>query len=313
MRVLTTGGAGFIGSHLIDKLTSEGHEVTDYGYIWNNRKRFLNPKCKYMGGNILKKFPFVPKNFGINYDIVYHLASNSDISRSVESPSLDFENGTRMTFEVLQTMRYSDIPKIVFFSGSGVYGIPDFKGIKVAEEYAPLLPISHYGASKLACEAMISAFSHLYGFKSYILRPANIVGARQTHGVILDFINKLKRDPTRLEILGNGQQTKSYLHVSDLLKAIDAILSEKRKVNIFNVGNEDGLSVYHIAKIIIFEMNLKDVEIKTQSQSYGWFGDVPNILLDSDNLHRLGWYPALTSRESVIKATKELLEEKNFG
>lgn len=238
---------------------------------------------------------------------VFHLAANSEIHRS--DPTLDFQENILATRTLLNTIQEKQIERLTFTSTSTVYGEPQI--LPTPEHYGPLRPISSYGASKLACEALISSHSHLHGIRSTIHRLANIVGSRTTHGVIHDFIKKLRADPHRLEILGDGTQTKSYLHVED---CIDGILQgdqeAREQVEIYNLGSDDQIPVTEIANIVTEEMKLRHVTYTYTGGvdgGRGWPGDVKNMLLDTTKLKSTGWKPRHSSREAVQQATRELL------
>jgi len=305
---IVTGGAGFIGSHLVEKLIEENKEVLvldnfSTGRIENlnqirERRNLKVERCDLTKENLVEKFK--------DAEIVYHLAANPEV-RLLE-PNVHFSN-IIATFNVLEAMRKNDVAKIVFTSSSTVYG--DSEIIPTPEE-APLKPISLYGAAKVGAEALISSYSHSYGFDAYIFRLANVIGKRSNHGVIFDFIKKLKRNPKVLEILGDGTQRKSYIHVSD---CISAIMHVKEKINngynVFNVGNTDSISVLEIADIVVDKLNLKNVEKKILGgrEGRGWVGDVKFMHLDISKLLSLGWKPSLNSRQAVERATIELIED----
>jgi len=282
---LITGGAGFIGSHLVDRLMESGVNVTvldnlSAGKLSNISRWLDNSRFKFIMGDMLNPGD-VKKSMG-NCEIVFHLAANPDVRIGAFNTRIDYEQNILATYNLLEAMRESDCRSIVFTSTSTVYG--EAKKMPTPEDYGPLKPISLYGASKLACEALISGYSHLFGFKSVICRLANIVGSRSGHGVIYDFINKLRSNPKTLEVLGDGTQRKSYLYVDDCVEAL-LIASEKSReqVEIYNVGSEDTVNVATIARIVIEEMGLSDVEIKYTGGvdgGRGWKGDVKEMLLD---------------------------------
>jgi len=212
MKVFVTGGAGFIGSNIVDALMEKGYEVTVYDNLSSGKKDFIRQHFgkdgfKFIEGDLsdIKKLKDVMRGF----ECVFHFASNPDIARGMVETDLDLKEGTILTYNILEAMRINSVRRILYSSGSGVYG--DVGAVATSEDYGPLLPISMYGASKLACEAMISAFSHMFNMQAWIFRFANVVGGRQTHGVCLDFIKKLKKNSKELEILGNGTQSKSYI------------------------------------------------------------------------------------------------------
>jgi len=237
--VLVTGGAGFIGSNLVELLVSKGYDVTVMDNLSTKEgDRFIrhlidNKEIKFVKGDMAKTEDL--KIFD-GKDMVVHLAANSDVRHGFENPEVDYRNNVLGTFNILEAMRKYDVKELLFSSSSTVYG--KAKQLPTPEEYGPLLPISSYGASKLAGEAMISAYAHYYGIRSSIFRFANVVGRNSTHGIIYDFINKLKKNPRRLEILGDGTQRKSYVHVSDCIGAMLFAHYKTKVVDIYNLGNE---------------------------------------------------------------------------
>jgi len=308
-KVLVTGGLGFIGSTLVEKLVERGNDVTVFDNLikgsTENIKGLLDErKVKLIRGDLLKNHDI--ESINDNFDIVFHLAANPEVKR--EDPSVHFEENVHATYKLLEFMRKRNIRNIVFTSTSAVYG--DAKKLPTPEDYAPLMPISLYGASKLACENLISAYCNSYDFKAVIFRLANIVGHRASLGVVIDFVKKLRSNPKRLEILGDGTQTKSYLHVSDCVDAmLFALNSSKEKINIFNIGSEDKLKVIDIAKIVAEEMGLGDVEFNFTGGvdgGRGWKGDVKLMHLSIDKIKSLGWKPQYTSEETVRKTVRNL-------
>jgi len=316
-----TGGAGFIGSHVVEHLISKGNEVVvidnlssgNYDsikeFVESGSVRFVRADLKILDDSLVSEFKDV--------DAVIHLAANPEVRVSTTHPRIHFNENVVATFNVLEACRLSNVKLVVFASSSTVYG--DAKTLPTPEDYTPLEPISVYGASKLASEYLLITYSKLYGIKSLILRLANIVGPRQTHGVVVDFIRKLRRDPTKLEILGDGRQRKSYLHISDLLRALDVtmdyISSSGRCYDILNVGNRDWVEVDDIARIVIDELGLKDVKliyVKATPDGRGWQGDVKFMLLDITKLVNLGWRPSMTSEEAVRDAVKSLIATGMF-
>jgi len=240
-------------------------------------------------------------------DLIFHLAANPDISKGIEDPTLDFKQTIVATFNLLQVIREKKIKHLVYFSGSGVYG--DVGKTYTAENFGPLMPVSMYGASKLSAEGMISAFCSLFGIKCWIFRPANIIGDRATHGVIFDFINKLKINPTKLLILGDGNQSKSYLYIDDVTRAVFLTLDKTNEtINLFNIASNSFVTVNEIAEAVIKGMHLRNVKITHTSGKIGWPGDIPIVRIDNQKLNSLGWKPKYSSREAVIKTVAELLK-----
>jgi UDP-glucose 4-epimerase len=243
-------------------------------------------------------------------DTVFHLAANPDIARAVTQPDIDFWEGTYLTQNVLEAMRVNGVRKILYASGSGVYG--ENAGVAFAEDYGPCIPISTYGASKLACEALIAAYCHMFELTGRVFRFANVVGPRQTHGVGYDFIRRLKSDPTRLIILGDGSQKKSYIHVEDVLAAM-RFADERAGSNydVFNVATDDYITVAEIADLAVKASGLspKDVRYEFTGGDRGWKGDVPIVRFDCSKIKALGWKARRTSAEAVTDAMKAMLKE----
>ncbi|MEM2249196.1 MAG: NAD-dependent epimerase/dehydratase family protein [Candidatus Bathyarchaeia archaeon] len=312
-KILVTGGAGFIGSHLVDRLCKMGKDVIVFdnlssGTIENVRKWLGSPGFRFIRGDLLSLEEVVKSINGC--DTVFHLAANPEVRVGSENPQIHYEQNVLTTFNLLEAIRKVGVVKtLVFTSSSTVYG--DAETIPTPEDYAPLKPLSTYGASKLAAEALISAYANTYGFKAIIYRLANIVGLRSQHGVIYDFIKRLRENPKRLEILGDGTQMKSYLHVED---CVDAILigleASNERVSIFNVGSEDQIVVREIADIVCAKMGLKNVQYVFTGGvdgGRGWKGDVKVMLLNIKRLKSLGWRPKLNSRQAVERAVLEIL------
>jgi len=314
-RVLVTGGAGFTGSHLVDALMTYGSHVKVFdnlssGSIENIRQWMDNRNFRFVRGDLLN-LSKVLQNVK-NADVVFHLAANPEVRTGLVSPEIHFQNNVVATYNLLEAIRKNaDIKLFVFTSSSTVYGEPS--KLPTPEDYSPLMPISMYGASKLACEALIASYSNTYGIKALIFRLANIVGPRNKHGVIHDFIVKLRKNQKELEILGDGSQTKSYLYISDCIDAIILAVKKTRKsIEIFNVGSEDQINVKRIAEIIVDVMGLQNVKFKFTggvNGGRGWKGDVKIMLLDISKLKSLGWKPEHNSEESVRKAAESLVNE----
>ncbi|HEY9677441.1 MAG TPA: NAD-dependent epimerase/dehydratase family protein [Drouetiella sp.] len=302
MKAFISGGSGFIGSFIASNLISLGHEVTIFD---KNPTNLLgqSERIRFIQGDLLEINGLADAMRG--HDTVFHLAANADISKGVADTKLDLNLTTIATYNILESMRLSDPKRIIFLSGSGVYGITD--GAPVKETFAPLIPVSLYGANKLAAEGLISAFANMFDLQAIIFRPANVVGVGQTHGVLFDFLKKLKANPSELEILGDGNQTKSYLHVSDLYEAIMLVLnSQPERVQLFNVASDDVVDVNWIAQEVIRSLSLKSVNISRTGGAVGWRGDVSQIKLDTKKLKSVGWAPRFNSKEAVQKALNEL-------
>jgi UDP-glucose 4-epimerase len=282
-RVLVTGGAGFIGSHLVERLMQIGISVRavdnlSSGSLENVKAWFGHPHFEFVPGD-LKELAVAQKSVD-GFEVVFHLAANPEVRVGEVDPSIHFRENLLVTFNVLEAMRKNKTAKIiVFLSSSTVYGEP--AEFPTSEDYGPLLPISVYGASKLGCESLISSYCHTFGLRGLILRLANIVGARSAHGVIVDFIKKLQMNPKELEILGDGTQSKSYLHIKDFIDAVfltlESFLNDEEMVEVYNVGSSDQVDVKRIAEIVCEEMGLRDVEFRLTGGvdgGRGWRGDV---------------------------------------
>ena len=318
LKALVTGGAGFIGSNLVRHLVSKGFKVKIIDNLTSgklsNIKKYINEgSAEFIYCDLKYVKPKELAQYFVDVDVVYHLAANPEVRVSVTEPEIHFKENVVATFNVLEACRLASVPLLVFTSSSTVYG--DAKVFPTPEDYTPLEPISVYGASKLASENMIITYSMLYGIKAVILRLANIVGPNQTHGVIVDFINKLRRNPQELEILGDGTQKKSYLHINDLLKAFDIVVEfmegkSRKSYDIFNVGNEDWITVREIADIVVEEMGLRNVKYIFKpgtKDGRGWIGDVKFMLLDIRKLKSIGWKPELSSSDAIRLTVRSLL------
>jgi len=315
VRSLVTGGAGFIGSHLVDALMKEGGTVMILDNLSTGLKRNIahwigHPNCTFMLGDCLNRRDI--RRAMENCELVFHLAANPEVRVGPVNTRIDFEQNILATYKILEEMRKSKTAKtIVFTSTSTVYGEATI--LPTPEDYGPLKPISLYGASKLACEALISAYCDTFDMRGVIYRLANMIGSRSRHGVIWDFIHKLTKNPKRLEILGNGTQTKSYLTVEECINAMLFGLEHvSERVEIYNIGSEDQISVAEIAKIVVEEMGLQDVKFQYTGGvegGRGWIGDVKIMLLDISKMKKLGWEPKYKSAESVRMATLQILEE----
>lgn len=303
MRVLVTGGAGFIGLHLVDRLVLE-NEVMVVDNLSSGRRELVNSKAEFIRIDLL-----IDEIEGVfaSKDIVFHLAANPDVRLGAEDTKVHLEQNMLVTYRVLEAMRRRFVKKTVFASTSAVYGEAL---IPTPEDYGPLLPTSLYGASKVACEALISSYCYTFDFSAWIYRFANVVGLRSNHGVIYDFIQKLQTNSGELEILGDGNQTKSYIYIDDCIEAMLYGLKGKEKINIFNIGSEDQVTVRRIAEIVSEEMNLKP-KFKFIGGRRGWKGDVPVMLLSTEKLKILGWRPKYSSSEAVRKAVRDILKERN--
>lgn len=319
LRVLVTGGAGFIGSHLVDELMEKGWSVVvldnlSSGNMANVERWLKNESFRFVRGDL--KNPADARGVVEDVDVVFHLAANPEVRVGETSPSTHFEENLVATFNLLEAMRGSKRAKVlVLASTSTVYG--EASVIPTPEDYGPLIPISLYGASKLACEALACSYAYTFGVRALIVRFANIVGSRSRHGVIVDFIRKLRQDSRRLEILGDGTQKKSYMHIDDCVGAFvhlaDRFLKSIERVEIFNIGTDDQVDVGKIASIVAEEMKLSGVKFAYTGGvdgGRGWLGDVKVMHLSIKKLLGSRWKPRCGSEEAVRLATRELLREK---
>ena len=314
-RVFVSGGAGFIGSHLVASLLKQ--VATERVVIFDNftsgqlsyiEESTRDPRVEVVRADLKDVNAVTSAMKGC--DTVFHLAANPDIAKAVTQPDIDFWEGTYLAQNVLEAMRISGARKILYTSGSGVYG--ENPEVAFAEGYGPCIPISTYGASKLACEGLIAAYCHMFELVGRAFRFANVVGPRQTHGVGYDFVRRLRTDPARLRILGDGSQKKSYIHVDDVLAAI-RLADEKavEKYNVFNVATDDYITVKEIADLAVSVSGLTPGETiyDFTGGDRGWKGDVPVVRFDCSKIKSLGWQVRRTSAQAVTDAMKAMLEE----
>jgi UDP-glucose 4-epimerase len=304
-----TGGAGFIGSHLVDRLLTDGHKVIAYDNFSTGQERFLENALKKRGFNLIRgdvlDLPMLEREMH-GCDFVFHFAANADVRYGTEHPRKDLEQNTIATFNVLEAMRTNGIQRIAFASTGSIYGEPE---IFPTPETAPFpIQTSLYGASKAAGEALIEAYCESFGFQSYIFRFVSILGERYTHGHVFDFFKSLCHNPGRLRVLGDGHQRKSYLYVHDCLDAmLLAIERAKEKVNIFNLGTDEYCEVNESIRWIIEHLRLRP-DLEYAGGTRGWVGDSPFIFLDCRKIRDLGWQPRLTIRDGIIRTLKFLEE-----
>ncbi|MGC8567752.1 MAG: NAD-dependent epimerase/dehydratase family protein [Candidatus Micrarchaeia archaeon] len=310
-RVFITGGAGFIGGNMAEELLSRNSEVTVYDNLSLPSINFVNKigklkNLKFVKGDLLNKEKLEAAMKEAEPEIVIHLSANADIRKGLQDTSLDLKEGTLATYNVLDAMRQSTPNSILFASSSVVYGKASIK--PTPESYGPLKPISLYGAAKLAAEGLISSYESLFGIRGYIFRFANIVGNNQTHGVIVDFINKLKKDKSKLEVLGNGKQKKSYMDVDDCINAMLFIYEKEKKGITINLATDGQTEVEFIAKEVIRKMNLNAQIVYTGTEQ-GWPGDLADTWLSNALMKNFGVklkYP--TSNEALTHAIDILIE-----
>lgn len=307
LRYFVTGGAGFIGSNLVDRLLAAGHEVVAYDNFSTGFRRFLDNAKGYstftlVEGDLLDQDRLAETMAGA--DFVFHLAANADVRFGTEHPRKDLEQNTIATFNVLEAMRAAGVAKVAFSSTGSVYGEPE---VFPTPEHAPFpLQTSLYGASKLACEGMISAYCEGFGFQAWVFRFVSVLGERYTHGHIFDFYRKLRADPARLHVLGNGRQRKSYMYIQDCIDAmLLAIDRAGDKVNVLNLGTDGYIEVNDSVRWISEQLGVTPV-ITYQGGERGWIGDSPLIYLDTTRIRALGWQPKIAIREGVIKTLEFL-------
>ncbi len=315
-KCLVTGAAGFIGSHLVDRLLERGSIVLGVDNMKLGRRANLahaleNKRFKFVELDVNDLPTFLrtvrQQSHDKPFDITWHMAANSDIRAGVADADVDLRDTFLTTFNVLKLMRELKIPQLAFASTSAIYGVHDKK---LVEDLGPLFPISNYGAMKLASEACISAAVEAYLQHAWVFRFPNVVGSRSTHGVIYDFVQKLKANPNELEVLGDGLQEKPYFHVGDLLDAMLFIVeTAPEKLNFFNIGTADtATTVRYIAETVVKKMS-PNAKIRYTGGAKGWVGDVPKFNYSIDKLSRLGWKPHLTSTQAVDRAVEEIVAE----
>ena len=313
MNILVAGGAGFIGSHLIDSLLDEGNSIVcaDKLIMGDQNIEHLrdNPKFKFYNCELSDQNS-VDDIFKDNkIDVVYHLAANSDIQKGGKEPSIDFTDTFLTTRALLEGMRNANVKKLFFASTSAVYG--EMLDVELTETTGGLMPVSYYGGAKLASEAIISSYVSMCDMSAVIFRFPNVIGPRLTHGVIYDFIKKLKKNPNKLEILGNGTQCKPYIYVLDLVEAIMYLTKEFNPGEVvYNLSvNSEGTTVTKIAEIVVEELGLENVEFSYTGGDRGWKGDVPRFKYDISKVLSTGWLPKHTSDESVRQTVRDTVED----
>ena len=308
MRTLVTGGAGFIGSHLVDELVRRDNQVIVYDNLSTGFKRHLetllsNNRITLVEGELLDEERLNAAMKGV--DTVFHLAANADVRGGKSNTRVDLEQNIIGTHLVLEAMRINGASRIVFTSSATVYGEPDV--FPTPESYAPT-QTSIYGASKLAAEAMIQAYGEYFGIKSFSFRFVSWIGERYSHGVVFDFIKKLQKNPSELEILGDGNQKKSYLHVEDGVKAIFMAMDNMPDLkNVVNLGHSDYLNVVDLADIVVQEMGLEKVDYRFTGGVRGWLGDSPFVHLDISKIRSAGFEPQVSIEDGIRRTVRYLL------
>jgi UDP-glucose 4-epimerase len=318
-RFFIAGGAGFIGSHFTDRLlcdkTVEAVTLYDnftsgrqWHYAHHEQDRRLHVLCADV-----KDMAALERAMA-GHDVVIHLASNPDIARAAVEPDIDFREGTFLTQQIVEAMRRTRTPRLLYASGSGVYG--DLGEHEAQEDFGPLVPVSTYGASKLAGEALIASYCAMFGMTACAFRFGNVVGARQTHGVGFDFIRRLRAQPDRLQILGDGQQSKSYIHVEDVIEAVfTAHEKTEKNFQVYNVATGDYITVTEIARLAMNVAGLseEDVRLEYTGGDRGWKGDVPIVRLNTGRIQSLGWTCRRTSQQALCVAMHAMLEDVHLG
>ncbi len=320
MKVLVAGGAGFIGSHLCDRLLAGGHDIVaadklifgdrNIRHLRSDEQLAKNGRFLFYPLNLTEQ-QSVDRIFAENkIDVVYHMAANSDIQKGGREPEIDFNDTFLTTRNLLEGMRKAGVKKLFFASTSAVYG--EMPGVRLKETTGGIKPVSFYGGAKLASEALISSYVSMCGMRAVIFRFPNVIGPRLTHGVIFDFIKKLHKNPHELEILGDGTQCKPYIYVSDLIEAVYMLTREfEEGEDVFNISVESrGTTVTHIAEIVADVMELADVEFQYTGGDRGWKGDVPSFCYDISKILSRGWKPEHTSDEAVRRTVKDMITDK---
>jgi UDP-glucose 4-epimerase len=322
-RFFIAGGAGFIGSHFTDRLLCDKsvEAVTLYdnfssGREWHYAHHEEDRRLRVICGDV-KDLAALERNMD-GHDTVIHLASNPDIARAAVEPDIDFREGTFLTQQIVEAMRRTRTPRLLYASGSGVYG--DLKDLEAQEDFGPLAPISTYGASKLAGEALILSYCAMFGMSARAFRFGNVVGARQTHGVGFDFIRRLRVQPDRLRILGDGRQSKSYVHVEDVVEAV--LLAHRtshgaaeKPFEVYNVATGDYVTVTEIAQLAIEVAGLPEDQVRLEYTGCdrGWKGDVPVVRLNTDRIRGLGWSCKRNTRQALCLALNSMLADSRLG
>ena len=310
MKVLVAGGAGFIGSHLIDALLAEGHDVVCVDNFFIGTKENIahlheNSHFTFYEQDLTEFDKMLEIFKAEQVEYVFHMAANSDIQASAQNPMIEYKNTYSTTFILLECMRLCGVKKLFFASTSAVYG--EQMGAEVSENAVALQPISYYGGAKLGSEGIISSFAYMNDMSVLIFRFPNVIGPRLTHGVIFDFVKRLKADPSHLRILGDGTQSKPYLYVLDLVDAIMQFKDVDKGIALYNVGVQTQTSVTRIAEIVCEKMGLTGIPFEYTGGRGGWKGDVPVFAYNLDKIHAAGWKASMTSDEAVAKTGEKVL------
>jgi len=319
-RVFVSGGAGFIGSHVVDRLASEGYAVTVYDNLSNGRRAFIEshigqPYFTFIEADLLELDRLTRAVRG--HDLVWHLGANTDIIGGHAVPERDLRHCTEATFNMVEAMRRNGIVRLLFASSGAVYG--NLCAAQSVDEGAgPLLPVGCYAAAKIGSEGFVSAYCHMYGVRGWIYRFGNVVGARMTHGVIVDFIEKLKTNPNELEILGDGEQEKNYFLVEDCIEGMafgfrNRALNERQPCDVFNLGATSVSRVVDIAEMVKEEMRLPGARVRIEGSPYAWPGDQPKVHMKVERMREMGWAARCTSDEAVRIAIRRMLGEEWTG
>ena len=317
MKIFISGGAGFIGSHLASKLLKDFNSVKIIIYD-NFSSGTIDHLSEIKNSSNVTIVEGDIKHLGLlthamaDSDLVVHLAANPDIAKAVKQPDIDFWEGTFLTQNILEAMRINKVSKILYTSGSGIYG--EVSGVAFKESYGPCFPISTYGASKMACEALISSYCHMFSVRGRAFRFANVVGPKQTHGVGYDFIRRLKQEPTKLRILGDGTQSKSYIYVEDVIDAmllVHSKFSQGPCFDVFNVATDDYITVTEIANIAcrLAGFSPTTVDYQYTGGDRGWKGDVPKVLFDVEKIKKLGWKAQRNSFQAIEDSISAMINE----
>jgi UDP-glucose 4-epimerase len=307
VKILVTGGAGFIGSHLVETLVARGHSITVFDDLSTGKYEYLKGcegQFTFVNGDIRNETAIDSVVRG--HDFVFHLCDNSDIQFSVQHPKTYIDQNIVGCFHLLTSMKKHGVRKIAFPSSTSVFG--DATTVPTPESYGPLQPMNLYGAAKLSCEALISAYAYSFDMQAWIFRFVNVIGPRLDHGAIFDFIRKLRTNPAELHILGDGTQQRSYLIINDCL---DGILTATERcsnvVNTVHLGNRQQLSIADVAKLVCEQMGLSSVRFTFSGGKKGWMGDANTNFISTETLDKLNWSPKLNSAEAVREAARRIL------